>query len=81
MRTTISIEDSLIVKLKAQALQNGYSFKDTVNETLRAGIAAREKALKTMTPFKVKAKALKLRFGSYDNISALLEQAESEQYK
>ena len=81
MRTTISIEDSLIVKLKAQALQNGCSFKDIVNETLRAGMTVREEALKTMTPFKVRPKPLKLKFGSYDNISELLEQAESEQYK
>ena len=81
MRTTISIEDSLIVKLKTQALQNGCSFKDMVNETLRAGIAVREETLNVMKPFKVKSKALKLKFGSYDNSSELLEQAEGEHYK
>lgn len=38
MRITLSIEDELARLLKQRALKSGRSFKDVVNEALRAGL-------------------------------------------
>ncbi|MEM7482523.1 MAG: DUF2191 domain-containing protein [Acidobacteriota bacterium] len=41
MRTTLTLEDDLAEALKEEAHRAGHSFKRTVNEVLRAGLAAR----------------------------------------
>lgn len=41
MRTTLTIDDSIAKKLKDNAHRTGKSFKDIVNETLRAGLVAK----------------------------------------
>ncbi len=41
MRTTLTIDDQLISALKDVAHQSNKSFKEVVNETLRAGLAAK----------------------------------------
>jgi plasmid stability protein len=38
MRTTLTIDDELARLLKQRALESGRSFKDVVNEALRAGL-------------------------------------------
>ncbi|WP_440998081.1 hypothetical protein [Arhodomonas sp. SL1] len=43
MRTTLTIEDRLAEELKRAAHSSGKSFKQIVNEALRAGLAARER--------------------------------------
>lgn len=40
MRTTLSLEDDLAAALKERAHRSGRPFKDVVNATLRAGLAA-----------------------------------------
>jgi len=40
MRTTLTIDDSLGKTLKALAHRSGKSFKQVINETLQAGLAA-----------------------------------------
>lgn len=40
MRTTLTVDDDIIVELKETAHRDGKSFKRIVNETLRAGLAA-----------------------------------------
>jgi hypothetical protein len=39
MRTTITLEDGTARELKQKAFSSGKSFKQVVNETLRAGLA------------------------------------------
>ena len=41
MRTTLTIDDALAKKLKAIARRSGRSFKDVVNDVLRAGLSQR----------------------------------------
>lgn len=53
MRTTLTIEDRLAKELKEAAHKSGKSFKEVVNEALRAGLAARK------TPPKAKPYRLK----------------------
>ena len=41
MRTTLTLDDSLAKALKELAHRSGRSFKEVVNETLRAGLSRR----------------------------------------
>ena len=41
MRTTLTIDDELVRTLKERAYRSGKSFKDVVNETLRAGLTGK----------------------------------------
>ena len=43
MRTTLTIDNSIAAALKKAAHESGRSFKEVVNETLRAGLAQQEK--------------------------------------
>ena len=38
MRTTLTIDDALLRQLRQKALDSGQSFKQVVNDTLRAGL-------------------------------------------
>jgi hypothetical protein len=42
MRTTLTLDDRIAKALKALAHRSGKPFKQVVNETLQAGLAARE---------------------------------------
>ena len=77
MRTTLTLDDDIAAKLTSEARRSGRSFRETVNETLRRGLASRP-ARKGRTSFKVVARDLgELRPGlSLDNVAALLEHVE-----
>lgn len=80
MRTTLTIDDDVSVKLKAK-LKNSAdkTFKDIVNETLRLGLLA-EKNLEQKSNFRVRSRALGVFQGlNYDNIGELIEQIEGVQ--
>jgi hypothetical protein len=57
VRTTLTIEENIAEALKATAYRSGKSFKQVVNETLRAGLAAK-KAPPKPKPYKVKPASL-----------------------
>lgn len=75
MRTTITLDDDVAAKLKAESRRAGRPFRDVVNETLRRGLAARRGAAPPQ-PFKIAARDLGgLKPGlSLDDIGELLEQ-------
>lgn len=76
MRTTLTLDDDVLAKLKAEMRKTGASFKDVVNEAIRTGLLLQDKAAK-QKPFKVNAKPMGLRPGlNYDSTSELLEQIE-----
>lgn len=73
MRTTLSLDEDVAVKLKAEMRRNGKSFKETVNEVLRRGLA-KEKAAK-VPPYLAPARDLGLRPGfNLDCTGRLLQQ-------
>ena len=81
MRTTITLDPDIAAKLKEEMRKRGASFKDTVNEMLRAGLILSDKASK-QKPFKVNARPLGMRPGlNYDCTSDLLEQIEGPLHK
>ena len=77
MRTTLSLDDDVAAKLKAQVRRTGRAFKDVVNDALRRALAS-PPAARARPPFAVKARDLgRVRPGlNLDNIGELLEQVE-----
>lgn len=77
MRTTLTLDEDVAAKLKAEARRSGQSFKATVNEALRRALATPPKQA-PRAPFKVVTRDLgRLRPGlSLDNVADLIEQVE-----
>lgn len=81
MRTTITLDDDVVAKLKSEMRKSGRSFKETVNNILRLGLNYRSNP-KPSKPFVVRARRLGLRVGlSGDNIGDLLEQVEGPRHR
>jgi len=81
IRTTITLDDDVHAKLKAEMRKSGESFKETVNEILRAGLLAQQTAQKRK-PFKVRAKDMGLKPGySLDKPWDLIEEIEGPGYR
>jgi hypothetical protein len=57
MRTTLTIDDRIAKALKALAHRSGKPFRQVLNETLKAGLAAREVPARP-TPYRVKPVSL-----------------------
>ena len=77
MRTTLTLDDEVAAKLRAEARKTDRTFRETVNEALRRGLAA-PRAAAVRQQFTVKARDLgELRAGlSLDNLGDLLERVE-----
>ena len=75
MRTTVTLDEDVAAKLKAETRRSGKSFKQALNDALRRGLLTRQQA-RPHRPFRVQARDLgALRPGlSLDNIAELLEQ-------
>lgn len=78
MRTTLTLDEDVAARLKAESRRLDQPFKEVVNETLRRGLASRRSESSKRKTFKVAARDLgQLRPGlSLDNISELLEHIE-----
>ena len=77
MRTTLTLDEDIAAKLKAEARRSGRSFKETVNEALRRALLVPQR-VPPNAPFRVVTRDLGgLRPGiSLDNIAEVLEQVE-----
>lgn len=81
MRTTLTVDDDLAARLKAEMRRTGKSMKEVVNEYLRRGLNSKRE-LGSVEPFKVRARHLHLREGlSYENVGDLLEQMEGPSHR
>lgn len=77
MRTTLTLDDDVAAKLKAETRRSGKPFKQVLNEAVRNGLASARRA-PPRARFTVKARSLgKLKPGlSLDNVAELLESVE-----
>lgn len=76
VRTTLTLDDDVASKLRAEARRKGRPFKEVVNEALRASLQRRSRP--KSEPFRITPRDLgELRPGvSLDNVADLLEQLE-----
>lgn len=77
MRTTLTLDEDVAAKLKAESRRSDRTFREVVNETLRRGLERRQPS-GAKRPFKIVARDLGgLQPGlSLDNIGELLEKIE-----
>jgi hypothetical protein len=77
MRTTLTLDEDVAAKLKAEARRAGRPFREIVNETLRRGLASQRATAKPQT-LRIAARDLgNLRPGlSLDDVAGLIEQME-----
>jgi hypothetical protein len=82
MRTTLTLDDDVAAKLKADARRAGRPFRDIVNETLRNGLATR-RLISQRQSFEVGARDLgHLGAGlSLDSVADLIEQVEGSLHR
>lgn len=79
MRTTLTIDDDVAVKLRAAARDR--PFKVVVNEALRAGLQALEKRTPPRRAFRTRGFDLGPSLvGSLDNVEEVLARAEGERH-
>jgi len=75
------LDDDVAAKLRAVMRHTGRSFKETVNEVLRFGLAQQIRAKKEK-PLKIHAKDMGVRAGlDYDRISRLIEEVEGPTHR
>ena len=80
MRTTLTLDDDVAVKLKAAAKDR--PFKVVVNEVLRAGLAALDKRARPRKPYRTRGFDLgQSLVGSLDNVEEVLSRAEGEDHR
>ena len=74
MRTTVTLDDDVAAKLKAETRRAGKAFKQVVNDLLRFALNTR-RARAAGEPFRIRARDLgAVRLGvSLDNVCELLE--------
>ena len=76
MRTTLTLDEDVAAKLKAESRRAGRPFREIVNETLRRGLTSRRAAAQRQV-FTIKARDLGLKQGlSLDNVAELIEHVE-----
>lgn len=82
MRITLTLDDDIAARLQAESRKTGRPFKAVVNESLRAGLVQRPTASKA-APFRVEPLSMGalVPSRSYDNIGALLEDAEGHEHR
>jgi hypothetical protein len=77
VRTTLTLDDDVAARLKAEARRSGRPFRSVVNDHLRAALAQR-RSFTTSKPFSVVPCDLggPLPGLSYDDVGGLIEQIE-----
>jgi len=78
----LTLDDDVAVKLKAEALRAGRSFREIVNEALRRGLASQRATAKPRS-FKITPRDLgDVKPGlSLDNVAELIERVEDPIYR
>jgi len=85
MRTTVTIDDDIALQLEQRRADRGQSFKEVVNDTLRAGLeAAADRGRATRSeehPTPLKTLSLGQAYLNFDNVAEVLATLEGEDYK
>jgi hypothetical protein len=83
LRTTLTLDEDVARRLKAEMRRSGKPFRAVVNEYLRAALASHPRDTAAEPPFVVRARDLgALRPGlTLDNVGDLLESAEGPAHR
>ena len=80
IRTTVTLDDDVVERVKQESRARGASFRKTLNEVIRAGLTATPTKKRV---FKIRATNMGPRIPglNYDKISELIEYAEGPWHK
>ena len=83
MRTTVTLDDDLAIRLERHRTQRGESFKQALNEAVRVGLAKLEERADTaLEVSQTRPLPLGRRLaGGIDNVGEVLAIAEGEDYR
>ena len=81
IRTTVSLDDDVVARVKQESLSRGASFRDTLNDLLRAALLGIDS-----TPRRRALAILPTHMGhkpglNYDSIESLLEYGEGDRHR
>lgn len=80
IRTTVTLDEDVLERVKYESRSRGTSFRDTLNDLLRAGLLSRTTSPRP--PFKIKPVHMGYRAGlPYDSMEALLALGEGEGHR
>jgi hypothetical protein len=80
VRTTLTLDDDVAAKLRAEVHKSGEPFKQVVNRVLRTGLNVRVQAA-ALPPYKIKARSLGSPGFNYDKVWELIEEAEGPYHR
>ena len=81
IRTTVTLDEDVVAKLKHQSAALGIPFRQTLNDVLRAGFLAENTSAKPRT-FQIQPRHMGTIPGiDYSNIEELLELGEGEDHR
>lgn len=82
MRTTLTLDNDVAAKLKAQSRRLGRPFREIVNDALRRGLATQRRTA-PRRPYRISARDLgELKPGlSLDNVAEVIEQLEGSLHR
>jgi hypothetical protein len=81
MRTTLTIDDDIAVRLERLRRERDTNLKDVVNDALRHGLDSIEKPPKARKPFTLKTYDCGEPLIPLDNVAEALALLEGEEYK
>jgi hypothetical protein len=81
IRTTVTLDDDVLERVKRESRSRGVSFRDTLNDLLRAALLHLEQKPGRRT-LKIEPTHMGYRAGlNYDDIESLLEYGEGERHR
>ena len=81
IRTTVTLDDDVLERVKRESRSRGVSFRDTLNDLLRVGLLYLEQKPRRRT-LKIEPTHMGYRAGlNYDSVESLLEYGEGEGHR
>ena len=81
IRTTVTLDDDVLERVKIAARTRGTSFRDTLNDLVRAGLLSHGSTPRRRT-LKIEPAHMGYRAGlNYDGVEALIEYGEGQEHR
>jgi hypothetical protein len=81
IRTTVTLDDDVVARVKHESQSRGASFRDTLNDLLRAALVGIDNQPRRRS-LAIKPTPMGHKPGlNYDNIESLIEYGEGEQHR
>ena len=81
IRTTVTLDDDVLARVKRESQSRGASFRDTLNDLLRAALLGIDNKPRRRT-LRIKPTPMGHKPGlNYDNIESLLEYGEGDRHR